>query len=174
MNLNFLPNRSEVFRKRKFLSEKLDKNADSMWEGFFILDFKPYSKKNKTELLVSSINNSFPIDLLNWGDKEYCSFEIKIIDNVGETNGKEFIEWIESFYDYKNKYYRFNIYDLDAKDLDLYVINKKMEKLVKFNLTSTVIKSPIFFESKKSDYYNPQIILTLCTKQSVVVNKIQF
>ena len=174
MKVNFLPNRKEVFRKKRILLEKRsDKDLDLMWEGYYVLDFNPYSNKNKTELLVSSANNSFPIDLVNW-NKDYCSFDIKILDNIGESDGSDFIEWINCFYDKKNSYYRFNIYDLDAKDIDLYVINKDLEKLIKFNLSTTVIKNPIFFNSKRNNYYDPQFALTLCTKQSVIFNKIQF
>jgi hypothetical protein len=168
MKSQFRPIYNKIIRRRNLLIEKINKN-ESLWDGFYILEFRPNTRR-KCEFLVHSENNSFPMEL--WGAREYSSIKIKIIDNIGKNDGREFVEWVDNFYNYKNDYYRFNIYDNDASDFCIYGIDSSMRKITKFWLSSCVMKNPIFFEYNKNNKLSPQVAITLCTKTSITISHI--
>lgn len=161
---------NKITSRKKLLIEKISEEHDDIWESHYILDFKPESKES-CQFLISSVNKGFPTDLLHWS-KDYCSFKINILDNIGKDDGSKFLEWIQSFYDKKNDYYRFNIYDNESQDISLYIITKSMKKIVRFYIPDCIIKNPIFFPFNRKNSESPQLKFTLCTKQSIVINHI--
>ena len=168
MKSQFRPIYNKIIRRRNLLIEKINKN-ESLWDGVYILEFKPKSRSS-CEFLVVSEGNTFPMDL--WSTKEYLSVKLKIVDNIGKNDGEDFVEWIDCFYDNENDYYRFNIYDNNAIDFCIYGIDSSMRKITKFWISSCVMKNPIFFEYNKSNSLSPQVALTLCTKTSITINHI--
>lgn len=169
METKFLPIYNSVFFRRKLLFEKYFKyNEDEIWDNHFILEFKPFSE-SPSNFLIQSPSSKFPVDLIHW-NTEYCSFPVNLIDNIGKTDGSDFINWIYSFYNKENKYYKFNIYDENAANINIYVITKNMNKVAKFQLMSCVLKEPIFYSFNKINYNYPQLSINLCTKNQVSIN----
>lgn len=165
----FLPVYNVVFFRKKLLLEKFfKKNEDLIWDNHFILEFKPFGKKS-SNFLIKSAGSGFPVELVHW-NKEYCAFKINIIENIGDTDGGDFINWIKNFYNEKNNYYKFNIYDENSADINIYAITKTMKKLVKYQLMSCVIKEPFFYVLNKNDS-SPQLSVTICTKNQASINR---
>jgi hypothetical protein len=170
MKASFRPFYNKIINRKNLLIERFDSD-ESIWDGHYILEFNPNTRAS-CELLVSSEENNFPIDLINWGNSEYCSFKIRVLDDIGNGDSSNFVEWIDSFYNNENNYYRFNIYDNDARDMNLYIVSKSLKRISRFHLTSCVVKNPLFFEYNKSNNLSTQIALTLCTTHSIVINHI--
>jgi hypothetical protein len=164
---SFMSIYNSIFSRKKLLCEKYFLNdEDDLWNNHFILEFNPFIEKT-SEFLVKTSGKPFPVELMHWNHEEYCSFTIDVLDNVGNTDGSEFINWINSFYNKKNNYYNFNIYDDKSKDINIYSLNKKMKKISKFRLISCVIKEPKFYQYNKANSKYPQLTLTICTKNPI-------
>lgn len=167
MSNGFLPIYNRVISRKNLLCEKFTEEQNEIWEGHYVLEFSPDSKES-SEFLVSTIKGGFPTELLY--DKEYISFKINILDNIGVNDGKYFLDWIQSFYDSKNDFYRFNIYDKSMVNISIYLITKSMKKIARFYIPSCVIKNPLFFSYNRNNPESPQFALTICSKQSVTIN----
>ena len=145
MGASFKPIYKHIFSKRNLLVEKLKSDYYKTWECYAILEFGSSQFLVQTDFFKTPIHPN--IKAYNTG---YFSIKIIVEENVGKSSGKDFLDWIDSFYDKKNNYYRFNIYDSNSKDIALYTISKSMKKIKKFNAISCVVKNPIFFNSKRS------------------------
>jgi len=159
-NFSFSPLYKELYFKRNLLLEKTDN--DDVWVDYVILDFSPYSKESSEVLAVcldfnNLVNTSFVPEIT----KEYI-YRFNVISNYGKTDGSEIIDWVQSFYNEKNKYYEQNIYHSNAKDVHVYVIHKNFKRRLKINLTSCIPKSPLFFHRRKNN--KNQMSITLQAK----------
>ena len=156
MNITFKSIYKLVFRRRHLLIEKLKSDYYKIWKNHIILEFGSSTFLATTDYF--SLSNIYA----NKG--EYFSVKLIIKENIGLSDGKEFLDWIDSFYDKKNNYYRFNIYDKSSKDINFYSISKSMKKLKKFQAISCVVKNPLFFEGKNNI---PQFGVTISTSNQI-------
>jgi hypothetical protein len=165
-----IPLYNNIFFRKKILIEKVSKEFEEVWEGHYILEFSN-DNKEYCKFLINS--EQIQSDLISHFGNEYFNFKINIIENIGNDDGKYFLNWINSFYNEKNNYYNFNIYDSNSKSLQIYSITKNLKKLIKFNLSSCVIKNPLFFEYNKSNKNSPQISFNLCSKDGIVISHLK-
>tara|TARA_Y100000389_G_C17444874_1_gene510940 strand:- start:1469 stop:2014 length:546 start_codon:yes stop_codon:yes gene_type:complete len=152
----------DIYSQKKFLTERMNFESEEVWANYVMLDFDPYSEKN-TEILAYSLDYNFLVNSSHFSEI-YTDFRYKfhILSNDGLTDGSEILNWIYNFYDTKNKFYNQNIYDRNAKDVHVYVINKNFKKRIKINLVSCTPHNPIFhFRNKKNE---KQISITLSSK----------
>lgn len=145
MNVSFNPIYKLIFRRRNLLIEKLKSDYYKTWKNHIILEFG-----SSTFLATTDFFQTNALSSIYANKGEYFSVKLIIKENIGLSDGKEFLDWIDSFYDKKNNYYRFNIYDNYSKDINFYSISKSMKKIKKFQAISCVIKNPLFFEGKNN------------------------
>ncbi len=145
MDISFKPIYKHIFSKRNLLVEKLKSDYYKIWKNHIILEFGSSKFLATTDYFQTNTLSSI---YANKG--EYFSVKLIIKENIGPSDGKEFLDWIDSFYDKKNNYYRFNIYDNSSKDINFYSISKSMKKIKKFQAISCVIKNPFFFKGKNN------------------------
>lgn len=170
MRSSIFPIYNKVLFRKNLLTEKILKDFEEVWEGYYILEFIDINEE-VCEFLITS--EQIQTDLISYFGNEYFNFKINILENIGKNDGKPFIEWINKFYNIKNKYYNFNIYDLNSKNLKIYSITKSLKKLIKFNLSSCIIRNPLFFEYNKFNKNSPQISFNICSKDGIVISHLK-
>lgn len=137
-----------IFSKRKLILEK----KEFCKSKFVVLHvYDDQSNKflvDKNCLLFERMSNG-----------EYYVGKIKLIDNIGDFDGSEFINWVASFC---NK--SFNIHDYDSKYMKLVYYNEYGTKEIELSLTGCIVSKPNFFPLDTGEYYSPQIEFNLSFK----------
>jgi hypothetical protein len=162
VDILFKPKYNSIFSSKKLLIEKLSLDFNEVWKNHLILEFESCQFLVKTDFHHFDACVNYVQDI----NVEYYDIKFLILENLGSCNGKSFLDWIVSFYDDKNNYYRFNVYDLSSKNIQMYRITKSMKKVSKIQAISCVIKKPIFFHKRQKNY--PQFAITLCTNKRIV------
>ena len=91
--------------------------------------------------------------------------KINVLNNYGETDGSEFIEWVQKFFSVLNNRYEFNIYNKHSKDIVIKVLNNNFLHAKKFILSGCTVKSAMFYEKGKNNY---QISIEMSVKSGFI------
>lgn len=152
--------------RKRILIEKIKKNDINDYlkhKTNYTLSF--FGEQGTTKLNVFS---TLSIPIKDSSDfSEYMSLHVDVIDNTGDTDGSEFIKWIETFINFASYNYNFNIYNSGARDLNLEYVDKN----IKFILCGCTVKNAMFFDRKKTDNKElPQFSLELAVKSGFVAS----
>lgn len=123
-----------------------------------------FGKEKTTELLIHCEMGN----LFNVGSSqtvEYMPIKIDVINNCGETDGGEFIEWVSNFFIVANNRYDFNIYNKHSKDIVIKVLNNNFFHFKKFILCGCTVKNAVFYEKDKN---NPQMTIEMAVKSGFI------
>ena len=102
----------------------------------------------------------------NNSNLQYHIIKLDIVDNIGESDGSELIQWISSFYIADRNSYAYNINNEKAKDFCIISTGENFIPINKFAITGCVVKSAIFHKNFGEDLM-PQISLEITFKSII-------
>jgi len=167
MNISPFPIYNTVLGNiRRVLIEKKNKKDSNVISNYL---FEFYGSDGITKLIINSPHHHFIIDdklESAFKSNEYLAFKIQVVENVGETDGSEFIKWINSF-NIINPY-QYNIYSENARDISIYPIDENGNNLQRFMLSGCTIKRAMFYRLNRANKNFIQISIDLCARQGLI------